>query len=125
MVGADRMIADLLKLGHKAEQRTSSDGQTFVVIPSYTVELGRFAGREIGLGLLAQPDFPRTVASAIHVKADPQLLEVTDTIPDVRNITASALGPEWRYWSRNFGGTLEGRTTERLMARINEVFRNV
>jgi hypothetical protein len=120
--GPDRLIAELVELGHDAE-RVTADGQTFAVIPRYEVPLGRFAGRVIDLGIAAPLDFPRSVGASIHVRSSPQLLEKTDTVPNVRNITDSVLGPEWRYWSHNFAwpGETE-RSAARLMAKINGVF---
>jgi hypothetical protein len=55
------------------------------------------------------------------VRAEPQLYELTDSIPNVRNIQPSALGGEWRYWSKNFGWTDE-RSARRLMSQVNTVF---
>jgi hypothetical protein len=53
----------------------------------------------------------------------PQLFDTTDTLPDVRNITTSALGSEWRYWSHNFGWSQE-RSARRLMSQVNRVLAN-
>src|SRR2546423_1846660 len=102
MYGPARLLADLRALGYDAEELKAPDGTPFVVIRRFVVPCGRFAERRIDLALQATPDFPRTVASAIHVRAKPQLFETTDSQPNVRNITNSALGSEWRYWSRNF-----------------------
>jgi hypothetical protein len=79
--------------------------------------------RKIDLGIQAPPDFPRTVASAIHVRAQPQLFDAADSIPNVRNITTSVLGPEWRYWSHNFGWS-EERSARRLISQVNRIFAN-
>ena len=119
--GADRLVEDLVALGFKVESVTVDPGGTVAVLRDYLIEAGKFQGRVIDLGLLCTPDFPRSVASAIHVKAIPQLFETTDTIPNVRNITASQLGPEWRYWSKNFNWTNE-RTARRLISQINRIF---
>jgi len=121
MYGPERLIADLRALGFDVERVTASDGTIFAVIRNFKVPLGRFADRIIDLGIQATADFPRSVASAVHVRATPQLLDVQDTVPNVRNITASALGAEWRYWSKNFGWTGE-RTARRLMSQINGIF---
>jgi hypothetical protein len=119
--GAARLLADLAALGFMAELHTVPAGPEFVIIRKYEVEVGRFAGRVIDLGFQATPDFPKTVASAIHVRAAPQLFEVKDNIPNVRNVQPSVLGDEWRYWSKNFGWT-EERTARRLMTQVNSVF---
>jgi hypothetical protein len=51
------------------------------------------------------------------------LYEYEDTAPNVRNITRSVLGPEWRYWSHNFGWQGE-RSARRLISQINGIFLN-
>jgi len=121
MFGLARLIGDLRDLGLEAAEVTASDGSQFAVMPSYEVGCGRFVGRVIELGLQATADFPRTVASAIHVKANPQLFDYADTVPGVRNITRSMLGPEWRYWSHNFGWSGE-KSARRLISQINTIF---
>src|SRR6185369_13588912 len=103
MYGPDRLIQELLDLGYEVEKVAVANDNFFGVIKSYEVPVGRFQGKIIDLGIQATTDFPRTVAPAIHVLANPQLFEKTDSIQGVRNITDSALGSEWRYWSRNFG----------------------
>lgn len=121
--GPERLIAELQALGHEVELVAANGGTQFAVIPGFAVPCGRFDGRTINLGIQATPDFPRTVASAIHVRATPQLFDYGDTRPGVRNITKSALGPDWRYWSHNFGWRGE-KSARRLMSQINTVFAN-
>ena len=123
MFGAARLLSDLRALGYEAELATGSKGHLFVVIDPFEVPLGRFAGRKIGLGLQATPDFPRTVASAIHVRSTPHLLDHKDSVANVRNIQPSELGPPWRYWSKNFGWSGES-TARRLMSQINQIFKD-
>ena len=96
-------------------------GLPFVVIGSFEVPCGRFVGRVIDLGLQATADYPLTIASAIHVRSDPHLLDISDTVPGRRNIIESALGPEWRYWSHNLGWS-EPKTGRRLISKVNKVF---
>ncbi|HEX5886312.1 MAG TPA: E2/UBC family protein [Pyrinomonadaceae bacterium] len=115
-------MSDLEELGFTAQLVAAGDNR-FAVVPQYEVEIGRFVGRVIDLGILVTPDYPRTVASAIHIRANPQLLEKSDTVPNVRNITDSQLGPEWRYWSHNFQWT-EERSTRRLISQINGIFKD-
>lgn len=119
--GSGRLQADLEGLGFEVELMIGADQHTYAVIRKYEIAIGRFAGRIIDLGILAPPDYPRSVGSAIHVRAQPQLLEKSDSAPNVRNITDSGLGPEWRYWSKNFGWDGE-RTTRRLISQINKIF---
>lgn len=121
MFGLSRLCSDLSALGLEVAEVAAPDGSQFAVIPTYEVGCGRFVGRVIGLGLQATPDFPRTVASAIHVRAHPQLYDFADTVPGLRNIARSALGPEWRYWSHNFGWSGE-KSARRLLSQINTIF---
>lgn len=119
--GAERLAADLRDLGYEVEVVSDQNQHPFVLIRNFTVELGRFANCVIDLGIPAPPDFPRAVGSSIHIRVTPQLLEPTDNIPNVRNILQSSLGPEWRYWSKNFGWNGE-RSTRTLMSQINQIF---
>ena len=118
--GPDRFIEDLQALGLKVEKVEVQSGVIFAVTPEFLIEAGKFEGRVIGLGLQCTADFPRSVHSSIHVKATPQLYD-TQNIPNVRNIQASLLGPEWRYWSKNFNWTNE-RNARQLISKINRIF---
>lgn len=120
--GPDRLLAELRALGFSAEDRDAG-GVRFAVLPEFEVACGRFAGRIIGLGIPAPSDFPRTVGSAIHVQSDPPLLDHQDTQPGVRNIIASPLGADWRYWSHNFAWGGQDRGARRLISQIHGVFR--
>lgn len=120
--GPDRLVAELQQLGYGATLVLGQGGAPFAVIPEYEVPMGRFAGRLIGLGLPATPNFPQSVGASIHIRAEPQLLEY-ENVPNVRNIIASALGPEWRYWSHQFNWTGEReRSAARLMAQVAAIF---
>lgn len=121
--GPDRFVEELTSLGYKTELIVASDNNKYAIIPGYVIPLGKFNKRTIDLGMLATNDFPISVTSAIHVRTHPQLYEKTDTVPDVRNILDSVLGPDWRYWSVNFNWK-KGHSTRRLMSQINTVFQN-
>ena len=121
--GPDRFAEELVTLGYQPELLVASDNNKYVVLRDYPVLLGKFSGRIIDLGMLATSDFPISVSSALHVRADPQLYEKADTVPKVRNILDSILGMEWRYWSVNFKWE-KGYSTRRLMSKINTVFQN-
>src|SRR6185312_14154231 len=121
--GPLRLAADLRELGHVVEEVKAPNGTPFAVVRGFTVPMGRFADRVIDLAIQATADFPLSVATAIHVRAAPQLYDYTDTVPNVRNITKSALGEDWRYWSHNFGWQGE-RNARRLMSQINRIFLN-
>jgi hypothetical protein len=122
--GPERLLDELLSVGYTATLTRASDGNLYAVVPNFKILLGRFANQTIELGLLATPDFPNTVASAIHVKTQPPLLDYQDTIPGIRNIIQSPLGEDWRYWSKGFRWNGEN-TFRRLISQINEVFLNV
>lgn len=122
MYGPERLIQDLRSLGYDVELVVVTDNNVFAVIHNFEIELGRFAGRIIELGIPATNNFPITVGASIHIKSEPQLYE-KQNIPNVRNVTDSVLGSEWRYWSKNFGWA-EERSARRLMSQINEVFKN-
>lgn len=123
MYGPARLVGDLRALGYEAREVAAPNGEKFAVITTFPVPGGRFGGRVIDLGLQGTPDFPRTVASAIHVRATPHLYDTGDSVPNVRNIQGSVLGPEWRYWSHNFGWQGE-RSARYLMTQVNGIFIN-
>jgi hypothetical protein len=120
--GPERLCADLRALGYDVEL-VLVGGHAFAVIRNYEVTLGKFVGRTIELGLQATPDFPNTVAAAIHVRSVPHLYDLGDCVANVRNIQASAIGTEWRYWSYNFGWGAE-KTARRLMSQVNKIFQD-
>jgi len=121
--GFSRLVSDLRDLGCNVLEVAAANGQQFAVISRYDVPVGRFTGRVVDLGIQGTADFPLTVASAVHVRADPQLYDYGDTKANVRNIIVSPLGPEWRYWSHNFQWHGE-RSARRLMSQINGIFFN-
>jgi len=121
MYGPERLLTDLREMGYEVERVTDAGGNAYAVIRGFVVPVGRFADRLIDLGLLAPPDYPRNIGSSIHVRATPQLLEY-GSVPNVRNIIQSGLGPEWRYWSHNFGWGTGERSTRRLLSQINTIF---
>jgi len=123
MYGLPQLIEELRALGYEVQDVTAPGGEKFAVVSPFVVPGGRFAGRTIEIGLQGTVDYPRTVASAIHVRAAPQLYDTGDSVPNVRNIQPSVLGAEWRYWSHNFGWQGE-RSARRLLSQINAIFLN-
>lgn len=121
MYGPEKLREELTALGYAVEILIG--GKTpFVIISGYEVPVGQFMGKQIDLGIPATPDFPRTVGSSIHVKAAPQLFDYTDSVPGKRNIVESPLGPEWRYWSHNFGWNGSEKSARFLMNQIKGIF---
>jgi hypothetical protein len=119
-----KFLDDLILLEFAPEYEKASNGQEFAIIKDYQIELGRFAGRIIDLGLPALPDYPRMVGQAIHVKSEPLLLDRADSVSGVRNIIKSPLGVEWRYWSFRFNAFPE-ETARHLMIQINGIFKRI
>jgi hypothetical protein len=120
--GLPRLLEELRNIGVVAEEHAAPDGTKFALMSPFTVQAGRFAERTIDLAVQATPDFPMTVASAIHVRANPQLYVIGDNGNGTRNITNSILGPEWAYWSHNFGWGNGERSARRLLSQINGIF---
>lgn len=121
MYGLERLLTELRELNYEVED-VAAGGQRFAVLRQFEISCGRFSGRIIDLGIAAPVDFPLSVASSINVRTEPQLLETTDTVAGVRNIIASPLGPDWRYWSHNFNWLGQQRGARRLMSQINGIF---
>lgn len=119
--GPSQLVHELKELGFEPELVKGQDAQLYAIIRNYTVELGKFAGRVIDLAILATPNFPQSVGSSIHVRAQPQLYE-KGSVPNIRNIIDSGLGCEWLYWSKNFNWHQQKQTARRLMAQIAGVF---
>jgi hypothetical protein len=121
MYGLSRLLHELRELGYAVDEAVAQ-GTRFAILSAFQVPCGQFADRVIDLGIPATPDFPRTVASSIHVRAEPQLFDYGDTQPGKRNIIRSPLGPEWRYWSHNFQWRGQDRGARRLMSQIHGIF---
>ncbi|MES3034912.1 MAG: E2/UBC family protein [Gemmatimonadota bacterium] len=119
--GVARLVAELQRGGYEVAAVHAAD-MDFAIISGYLVPAGRFAERQIDLGLPAPPDYPNRVGSSIHIRATPQLLEY-ENVSGVRNIIASALGPDWRYWSHQFpwAGERDG-SARRLLAHVASIF---
>ncbi len=120
--GLDCFIKDFTELNYQPEIVQGNDNQTYAIFRDFEVEIGRFSGRIIDLGILVLTDYPRMVHSSIHIKANPQLFEKTDTLEGIRNIIDSGLGSEWLYWSLALKAVPEG-TAKHLMSQINGVFK--
>lgn len=123
-IAVQKFLDDLVALGYTPELVTASSNQQFAIIRNYQIEIGRFAGKIIDLGLPAQLDYPRMVGQSIHIKSDPILLDKSDSQSGVRNIIDSPLGQEWRYWSYRFTAYPE-ETAKQLMIQVNGVFKRI
>jgi hypothetical protein len=124
LYGIDRFLQDLSDLHYTPEKMVGADNIDYAVIRNFEVPVGRFQGRIIDLGIPIPNDYPRLVGTSIHIKAVPQLLEYTDTLANVRNIIASQLGEEWRYWSFRLEAFPEN-TTQNLIFQIHGIFQRI
>lgn len=124
LYGIDRFIQDLSEIGYNSEKVITANNANYAVIRDFEIPVGRFQGRIIDLGIPVPNDYPRLVGASIHIKALPQLLELSDTIPNVRNIIASPLGQEWRYWSFRLEVFPEN-TTQNLISQIHGIFQRI
>lgn len=122
--GVDKFLLDLSELKLNFYKLTGTDHQNYAVIQDFEIPIGRFQGRIIDLGVPIPDAYPRLVGNSIHIKASPQLLEYTDTIPNVRNIIVSALGQEWRYWSFRLEVVPEN-TTQHIIYQIHGIFQRI
>lgn len=124
LYGIDRFLEDLVNLGHSCIKGIGTDGIQFAIIQDFEIQTGKFQGRIIDLGIPIPNDYPRLIGSSIHVKASPQLLDYTDTIPNVRNIIGSSLGADWRYWSFRLSIHPEN-TTSNILYQIHGIFQRI
>lgn len=67
---------------------------TAVVVQSYAVQRGPFAGRAVELGVILPADYPSTAPNGIHTR---RAEEISSKVGNPQN---SELGPEWMRWSR-------------------------
>jgi hypothetical protein len=85
-VGAAGFLAALASCGY-----TATEQGEFAVFP-YTIEVGRRAGEQVTVGLLAPGDWPLSPPPGPHVS--PRLGHPGGAVH------ASPLGADWEYWSR-------------------------
>lgn len=78
---------------------------------TYEIPLGGRRGTTVRVGLAAPQDWPLSCPPGPHIS--PRIGH-----PD-GNVHASALGPDWEYWSRPFNGWAQGeRTFRRYMSHV-------
>ena len=117
--GIDRLIEDLKQLNFNVTKATDSNGVVYAVITGFNIPAGSFAGRVINLALPAPTDYPRSLGASMHIS--PHITKF-ENIPNIRNVMASHLGPDWQYWSYRFQLRTENPTLE-LISQINEIFK--
>ncbi len=92
---------------------------------SFTIPVGKFAGREVTLAFHITPDAPIQPPTGPHVS--PRLLAIhpgNDLQHPAGGVHESpSLGPDWQYWSRPFQGWAKtDRSAKAYMAFINRLF---
>ena len=84
-----------------------------VILRDYQVSAGPYAGKAIDIAVPAN-DFPYSAPAGIHIT--PQL------VPNgQKNISQSAIGPAWQYWSRRLPEWSKDRTAKHIVSYINKV----
>jgi len=122
-LGINRLLADLKLLGYNPEAIKDSTGLAYALIPFFVIPAGRFEGRVIDLAIPAPEDFGRLVGSSMHVRSEPVLMDYQN-VPNIRNVIASNLGSDWRYWSFAFKFS-PGDPTQYLLTQIITILKNV
>lgn len=88
----------------------------------YAVEVGRFAGQEVVIGIEVPPDFDRTPPSGPHVS--PRILPINPTATThPEKVLESNFGVDFEYWSRpytNWGK--DGRDVGAYLAFLRHLF---
>lgn len=114
-----QLIDELTARGYavKPEIVVAPDGNRFVVVEPYRIDMGQHAGKDIALAIPAVPDYPMTPPGGIHVK--PHLIQV-----GTRNVHASSMGTEWQYWSRPILNWRTDRSLARLLSHINRLMQD-
>lgn len=77
------------------ESAQDSGGVQYTVVRDYQIPAGSFVGRTCDVAIACCAGQPYVVASAVHTR--PALLPM-----GTHATQASALGPDWQYWSRRF-----------------------
>lgn len=113
-----KLIDELKARGYAVQPEiVIAQGQPFVVIDGYRIEMGQHAGKDIALAIPAVPDYPTTPPGGIHVK--PHLIQV-----GTRNVHPSPLGTEWQYWSRPIPNWRADRSLARLLSHVNRLMQD-
>ena len=117
MAQAD-FLAQLTDLGYDATELAPGR----VVFP-YTVESGRFAGKEVRVGFEVPGDFNLTPPSGPHIF--PRLLpnESGGAHPSGGIHDSQNFGPDWHYWSRPLSHWNQtDRTVRAVLAHLRHLF---
>jgi hypothetical protein len=105
-------VAELERQLRDAGETVIEVSADFVII-EFVVPGGAHQGDHVKIGLQG-PDFPASPPPGPHVQ--PRMGH-----PD-GNVTDSALGADWEYWSRPFVDWRDSYTAEDYMAHIRKLF---
>lgn len=115
--GRDEFARQLRELRIEPELRDASR----LVLP-YTVDVGRFAGTHVRVGVDVPEDFPRNPPGGPHVS--PRLIAERGATPGgAGGSHASPFGGEFEYWSRPYSGWgRDGYTVQAYLAHLRRLF---
>jgi len=88
----------LRSLGLTVEAAQDRSGHPYIVVCNFAIPCGPLAERACDVALARCQTIPYVVPPAIHTR--PALVRMDMTGP--LKTQASALGPDWQYWSRRF-----------------------
>jgi hypothetical protein len=118
-MGKSDFIEGLKSLGYEVTDL----GDDRIWFP-YKILSGRFADKEIKLGLIVPSDFPVSPPTGPHIS--PLLLpnnNQSKTHPQGGIHDSPRFGAEWQYWSRPLNHwTQTGRTPRDVMAHVRHLF---
>jgi hypothetical protein len=95
-MNADDLDTYLRGLGLEVELAQDVNGEKYSVIKDVILAKGALAGRSCDVALARPTVQPYVTPPAIHTR--PAMVPMTMTDP--LKTQASALGPDWQYWSR-------------------------
>ncbi|MHB1777990.1 MAG: hypothetical protein ACYCU7_18685 [Acidimicrobiales bacterium] len=101
----DGFLTGLRELGY--EPMIPSEYPDHIVF-DYEVQIGRFAGRKMRIGLVVPSDWPLTppggphVSPRLHPPRSDGAHPTGHIFPDHSKNFASVIGGDWQYWSRPF-----------------------
>src|SRR2546426_5237474 len=99
---------NFLKKKWKYERRPPADGKILFVVTDYEVVQGQNTGKKIQVAFPIPQDYPTTAPYGVHVKTNHGLSG------NITNVSTSALGPDWQFWSRTLSGWSAGRRNGRF-----------
>lgn len=115
--GAPEFVRQLRAAG--IEPTTTTDAR---VTFSQVIEVGRFAGQEVTIGIEVPPDFSTTPPSGPHIS--PRILPLNPSAPNhPERVAESAFGTDFEYWSRPYTDWgKDGRTVSAYLAFLRHLF---